>query len=354
MVDTSLTNSELRLLRQMLEIYSPSQQEAEVSAFLVEEMRRRGFTAYQDSVRNAIGVLGQGERTVVLLGHMDTVPGKIRVEEREGKLYGRGAVDAKGPLACFISAASRLKPDLTSLNLKLVVVGAVEEEAATSRGALQVRADFSPPDFCIIGEPSRWHSITLGYKGRLLLDYRLEIPLKHTAAAGKLVCEQAFDFWETIKVWCADFNQDKSAFEVLDPSIRSFNSQSDGLTEIAEMKLGFRLPVDFPVGEFRKFLTGAAGTALLSFSGGELAVRKEKSNSLVRAFLAAIRRWEGQPKFKVKTGTSDMNVVASSWTCPMLAYGPGDSALDHTPDEHIEIEEYARAVNVLESALRQL
>jgi LysW-gamma-L-lysine carboxypeptidase len=38
----------------------------------------------------------------------------------------------------------------------------------------------------------------------------------------------------------------------------------------------------------------------------------------------------------------------------MLAYGPGDSSLDHTPEEHIEIDEYARAIDVLESVLRLL
>ena len=101
-------------------------------------------------------------------------------------------------------------------------------------------------------------------------------------------------------------------------------------------------------------LVGASGGAELSFSGGELAVRNGKSNALVKAFLHSIRQHGGDPKFKVKTGTADMNVVAPHWPCPMLAYGPGDSSLDHTPEEHIEIEEYARAIDVLESVLRLL
>jgi len=56
----------------------------------------------------------------------------------------------------------------------------------------------------------------------------------------------------------------------------------------------------------------------------------------------------------LKTGTSDMNVVGPAWGCPLLAYGPGDSGLDHTPDEHIEIAEYLRAIDVLETALAQM
>lgn len=55
-----------------------------------------------------------------------------------------------------------------------------------------------------------------------------------------------------------------------------------------------------------------------------------------------------------KTGTSDMNVVSEVWNCPIIAYGPGDSRLDHTPDEHIDLDEYVRAVRVLELALQTL
>jgi LysW-gamma-L-lysine carboxypeptidase len=49
-----------------------------------------------------------------------------------------------------------------------------------------------------------------------------------------------------------------------------------------------------------------------------------------------------------------MNVVAPVWRCPILAYGPGDSALDHTPREHLDLDEYRRSIRVLERALDHL
>ena len=73
------------------------------------------------------------------------------------------------------------------------------------------------------------------------------------------------------------------------------------------------------------------GDATLELHGQEKAVRSDKNNGLVRAFLAGIRAEGGQPGFKVKTGTSDMNVLGPAWGCPIVAYGPGDSSLDHTP-----------------------
>jgi LysW-gamma-L-lysine carboxypeptidase len=55
--------------------------------------------------------------------------------------------------------------------------------------------------------------------------------------------------------------------------------------------------------------------------------------------------------FVLKTGTSDMNVVGPAWQCPIVAYGPGDSALDHTPNEHLPLDEYWKAVKVIEQTL---
>ena len=92
----------------------------------------------------------------------------------------------------------------------------------------------------------------------------------------------------------------------------------------------------------------------LSFRGGCRAYRGDKNNPLVRAFLKGVRASGGTPGFLLKTGTSDMNVAGPAWRCPILAYGPGDSSLDHTPDEHVEVAEYLRAIDVLEAALRQM
>ncbi len=349
-----VTDGELALLKQMIEIYSPSHEEVVLSTFLVEKMMSLGFEAHRDVAGNAIGVLGRGARTIILLGQIDTVPGQIPVELKDGRLYGRGSVDAKGSMACFISATARLKDHPAMRDKKVIIIGAVEEEAATSKGARQAVRDFVAPDFCIVGEPSSWNAITLGYKGRLLLDYELEISLKHTAGVGKLVCDQAVDFWNEVRDWASQFNEGKSTFDTLDPSIRAFNSENNGISEAARVKFGFRLPVAFPEQAFRDFLVQAAGRARVSFYGGETAVRMGKSNPLVKAFLQSIRNEGANPKFKVKTGTADMNVVAPHWQCPMVAFGPGDSSLDHTPQEHIEIAEYGRAVDVLESVLKIL
>ena len=154
-------------------------------------MSEWGLDAKVDASGSAVGQCGAGEQQLVLLGHIDTAPGEPPVR-REGRLlYGRGTVDAKGPLAAFAVAAARAG---ALARLTVTVIGAVEEEAATSAGAYHAVEQYRP-DFCIIGEPSGWSRITLGYKGRLLVDYCLERAMSHTAGQERGACEEAVAFW---------------------------------------------------------------------------------------------------------------------------------------------------------------
>jgi LysW-gamma-L-lysine carboxypeptidase len=349
--------------QELLEIYSPSHAEKEVAHFLVAKMKGWNFrTAYVDEAGNAVGEIGatpeQATRTIVLLGHIDTVPGFIPVQIMEDgdTIYGRGSVDAKGPFAAFVLGAAALanrQAELAAQGKRIVLVGAVEEEAASSKGARYAAGQYRP-DFCVIGEPSGWFAVTLGYKGRLLVDYELSRDTKHTAAEGPSACEEAVDFWNKVKAFATEFNQGKSIFEILQPSLRNFNSQANGFQEVAHLYIGFRLPVGFPAEDFKAQLEEWKGDAVISFSGEELPVRSEKNNPLVRAFLSAIRSEGGQPKFRYKTGTSDMNVLAPVWGCPILAYGPGDSSLDHTPNEHASLSELERGARIIERVLQEL
>lgn len=343
---------EHELLRRMLELYSPTGEEHEVAALLVESFRGAGLDAGCDEAGNFVGTLGSGPVEVMLLGHIDTVPGLIPVEERGGRLYGRGAVDAKGPMASFVSAALRLAAGGGPRNLRLTLVGAVEEEGS-SRGARNL-VDRYKPRYLVIGEPGGWESVVLGYKGSLRMSYVLERPTQHTARPEESVAATAVGFWNRLAEAAAARNEGKRVFDQLSPHVRSINTSSDGFIERVEMDISVRLPLDFGPEQVESLLPEWAEDARLEISYGDPAVKGSKNNPLVRAFLSGVRECGGQPVFKVKTGTSDMNVVVPRWGCDAVAYGPGDSDLDHTPHEHIELEEYCKAIEVLAAALKQL
>jgi LysW-gamma-L-lysine carboxypeptidase len=339
------------LLHELVSIPSPSTQEAWASSFLVDWLAEYGFEAHIDYSGSAVGVRGDGPRDVVLLGHIDTFPGEVPVRRVYGRLYGRGAVDAKGSLAAFAVAAARVAPPPGT---RWVVVGATEEEAATSRGARHVLTQFSP-ELCIIGEPSGWDRITLGYKGRLLVDWGWHGPLAHSAAPTPSPAERAVAFWRQVEAYAEEFNQGCGGiFTRLDASLRALNTQTDGTHGSAQMTIGLRLPPGLHPDDAQQALCLRQDGGCLAFRGAEVAFLATKRNPLTRAFLRAIRTQDGQPRFVTKTGTSDMNIVGPVWSCPIVAYGPGDSSLDHTPDEYIELADYQRAIRVLETALMML
>ena len=341
----------LPLLEGLLERYSPTGQEQEAAVFLVAQMRAAGLQASVDEVGNAVGVAGEGPETIMLLGHIDTVPGFIPVVRDGDRLNGRGAIDAKGPLACFAAAVARALPHVGKR--RLVVIGAVAEEG-DSHGARFIR-DRYQPTMTIIGEPSGWDRVTLGYKGSAWFAYEVRRALAHTAGQAESACEAAVAYWNRVSAWAQETNAGASrVFDQVSPTLRGMASDSDGFVEQARLQFGVRLPPGLNVEALDGALRGLLVEADLRLIDGIPAYRGEKNTPLVRAFLAAIRQAGGTPTFTVKTGTSDMNLVAPAWGTPILAYGPGDSSLDHTPQEHILISEYLRAVDVLTGVLTTL
>jgi LysW-gamma-L-lysine carboxypeptidase len=346
----------------LVKAYSPSGHEGPAVDFLVGRMQALHFTrSFADEAGNAVGVMGEGPRQIVLLGHIDTVPGEIPVRVENATqgapvLYGRGSVDAKGPLAAFTDAVAAAGP---VDGWQFVVIGAVGEEQ-DSPGA-QFVTPLYHPEFAIIGEPSRWERVTLGYKGSAWSKITVRRSLKHTAGQGESACEAAARVWEALRAWAAAFNADRPrAFDQVLPTLRGLNSGGDGFEEWASLQVGTRLPVDLPPESWYALLNQIPGVCetpglTIERNGFPIpAYQGEKNTPLVRAFLAGIRAAGGQPGFVLKTGTADLNIVAPAWGCPALAYGPGDSSLDHTPDEHLELQEYQRAANVVMSVLNRL
>lgn len=361
------------LLLELVKRYSPSTHEAPAVQYLVRWMSERGFEAYADGAGNAFGIRGatNAPHTLILLGHIDTFPGDIpvRVEKIDAQpidltsqpfsalsagyaLYGRGSVDAKGSLCTFAEAAAQATlPE----GWRVIVAGCVEEEIASGKGSSYVSEHFTP-DYCIIGEPSSSNRITLGYKGRVLIEYTLRREVAHTARPEPTVGALGSEFWQRVLDWADRENAGiDRIFDQLMPGLRSINTSSDYFNEMLSMHVSFRLPPRITPDDVVQALKAIAQPdGELKVSGEEIAYQSDRSNPLVRGLMGAIRAEGGQPGFVLKTGTSDMNTVAARWTCPIVAYGPGDSNLDHTPNEHLPLDEYDKAITTLKRFIEGL
>lgn len=349
-----------------------SGEEADVVTQVVTALQPYSREAFVDAAGNAVAVVGSGPLTITMLGHLDTAPGGFPVRWEDGRLYGRGSVDAKGSAVALavamVRSGARVREACT-----LRFIGAVEEEAPSSRGARHALAMYPKPDHLIVGEPSGCDAVTLGYKGTLRSELSCEEAMAHGARATSNAIERLLEALAQVRQWTlsatpADSDAGERWFDRLQLSVLALHGNDDGLMQTARASLVWRLPPAWPPAVLVQALNDLALPEGVRWSHAIAtavpAVRGNKNGALARAFRTAIRVAGRTPHSKVKTGTSDWNVVASvdaahavgaaPWMVDALAYGPGDANLDHTPNEHLELRELEVAVDTLLDVFERL
>jgi LysW-gamma-L-lysine carboxypeptidase len=337
---------EVGILRALVEAYSPSGHEAEAVQVFTDLATGLGLRTEVDGAGNAIARIGAGPPTVLFLGHIDTVEGELPVRVDGGRITGRGACDAKGPLAAALLAAARHDGPG-----ELCVVGAVGEER-DSPGARYL-VNRHPPDFLIVGEPSGWDAVTIGYRGSLSLALRIEGNRTHLSAPVETTVERGLSIARRLEEFCRD-RERPTAFASPTMKVHTIDTHRSGDHEAVEIGVNIRVPPGLPTDDvlafFRRRLEGVQHQVI----DRSEAVEVNPRNAVVRALCAGIRHEGARPRLLRKLGTSDLNVVAPAWRCPAAAYGPGDSHLDHTDREALEIRDLRRSIEILETAFARL
>jgi [amino group carrier protein]-lysine/ornithine hydrolase len=363
-----MSEQAVRFLTNLLGIYSPSGKEQDAANFIATEMKHMGFEVGIDSIGNVIGVIGKGEPVILLCGHMDTVAGHMPLRLDEGKIYARGAVDAKGPLAAMIMAAEAAGKD-PNFKGKILIASVVEEEA-TSKGVRHLITQGIDADYAIFGEPSGVENVTIGYKGQIQLKVTVKTETGHSSTPWLYdnALEKAYELWERIKAACT--------FPSIEPTETPFTAITVCLVRMvggrgnsvipfeAEMNLDIRVPIQYTTTQvhekMKKIIAGYQN------SNPKIDIKTQvldtvepfeanKASPVVHVLSSSVRKVLNKPATLMrKTGTGDMNILGKAMSLPIVTYGPGDGHLDHTVDEHIEIREYLQAIDVYKDFLLKL
>ena len=360
------------LLIDLVETPSPSGEEDAAAERLIAFFEAHDREVFRDEVGN---VRAPADDSVLLTSHVDTVPGEIpvRVEDdpddevlgeasesggsgADGDaadpdsrvLWGRGSVDATGPLASMAVAA---------VETGVSFVGVMQEET-DSAGAHFLVEDREAPGAVINGEPSGWDGITLGYRGLIAGTYVATSESGHTSRPEPNAIEHATSWWSAVREAVSEVGGDEfdPVFEQVTAKPVSIDggTSEDGLSVEATMDVQLRIPPSLDAGSLRELADGELDLGTVNWGTPIPPVMESPRTPVARALRGAIRRAEGDPRLLRKTGTSDMNVFAREWDCPMATYGPGDSDLDHAPDERLPLAEYHRAITVLTDAAADL
>lgn len=334
------------LLEALVRTPSPSGQEAEACQVLLDHLAAWGLEAWQDEAGNVHAARGpEGAPRVLLLGHIDTVPGQVPVRWEDGVLWGRGAVDAKGPLVSHALALASLEAP----ELRVELVAAVGEET-TSPGAFHL-AEGPEPSAVIIAEPTGLDTVGLGYKGCLRGRLVAEAEPTHPASGQATAAELALEAIDQLTAWTGNPARDPSVGETT-VRVTKLTTVHEAQAEQAVAELDLRFPG--PVPDLGPVEADLPPGVRLEMGRGLPGVRAERRGPVATALRGGILSEGGAPRAAVKTGSSDWNVVARRWRCPIAAYGPGDSSLDHTPDEHLPLDELLAAGRRLTAALAGL
>lgn len=353
------------LLKQMLEIYSPSGHEKKIADFLKEQLEELGFKNVRlDKAGNVFGEVGSGSPTVLLCGHMDTVPGRLPVKTEGDRIYGRGAVDAKPSLAAMISAASKLTDE--KIRGKLILAGVVDEEGR-GKGIRRIVKDNLKVDYAIFGEPSGVKNITIGYKGRLEVNIICETKPVHAATTGEVdnAIEKAFEVWSRVKAWSTK-RPPRSSFYSTTACLTGIlgGEASNVVPSWCALTVDVRFPPSLKAEKAVSELKEIIQSYKRENPDVELKMRledsvesfiAEKDSVLVKALTAAIEDTVGgSVRLLKKTGTGDMNIYANELEVQAVTYGPGNAQLSHTLDEYTEINEYLTSIEVYRKTVMKL
>jgi LysW-gamma-L-lysine carboxypeptidase len=337
------------LLERLVAIPSTAPDEGECAAALASFFEAHDREVFLDDVGN---VRAPADDSVLYTSHIDTVPGEIPVRIEEGErgpqLWGRGSVDAKGSLVALAVAAVRAGVSFAG------VVG----EEVDSRGARRLVEDRAAPGAVVNGEPSGWDGITLGYRGILSGTYRHSSESGHTSRPENNAIQDAIAWWSSVEERFGD-DDDAEAVPVFErvtpkPVAIEGGTADDGLAVETTLDVQLRVPPRYSTEEVRTLAEAELETGTVEWTDAIEPTMGSPRTPLARAFRAAIRGVDGDPRLLRKTGTADMNIYDGVWDCPMVSYGPGDSDLDHAPNEHLELRELDRAVAVLETVAAEL
>lgn len=352
----------IEILTRVLEEYTPSRSEASLANMIKDKsVNELGFEqANIDNVGNVLVTKGHGDPTILLCGHMDTVPGQIPVRIEDDYIYGRGASDAKASLIAMLLAASEFPKQRGTI----IFAGVVDEEG-NATGIKQLVKNRISVDYAIFGEPSGIDNITIGYKGRLALRLTCDVGFSAHASApwlAKNSIEEIFDFWHAIRLEIDRIGSTQNKGNRISCSLTEITggSSHNVTPQKCKITIDVRIPVTTSC-EKVLYIIKSIITQVALKKGVKANYRIEDitepfeadhTSPLVRALsLSILDVCKKRPTLLKKTGTGDMNILGNALKIPVVTYGPGDPHSSHTNNERINMAEYITSIEVFSRAL---
>jgi len=328
-------------------------------------------------VENLYARMGTKGPNLCFAGHTDVVPPgdetlwtspPFEPTVRDGKLYGRGAVDMKGGVAAFIAAAIRHQKaagDAPQGSISLLITG--DEEGDAINGTMKVldwlKERAETLDACIVGEPSNptalGDEIKIGRRGSLTCTLTVAGKQGHAAYPAKAdnpvpklihmlnrLCGQNIDDgtanFQPSNLEVTVMDVPNTAANVIPASaVATFNIRYNDLWDRNTISEWVRLQCEAAC-------HGRDISYDLTFAGtGDVFLTKP--GPLVDTMVQAVKQVTGKtPELTTTGGTSDARFIKD--LCPVIEFGLVNQTI-HMVDEHTEVADLEQLTKVYQTVI---
>ncbi len=322
----------LAFARALINIDSTTGREPAAGRWLSRELEQLGYSVVQQEVGDGrANVYATIDPPVVVFStHYDCVPPFFASRVEDGKLYGRGACDAKGILAAQVAAAERLRANGERRVGLLFVVG----EERGSDGAVVADATPGGSRFLINGEPTD-NRLGTGTRGVLRLRLRASGRAAHSATPehGESAIDKLIDGLVALR----------SIHLPSDPDLGS-TYYSIGLIE------GGIAPNVISPSASAEVLFRTVGPPEDILHAIQPLERLVTSEEILRVPVVKLHTVPGFPTEGFRF-TTDIPFLGR-WGTPLL-FGPGSILVAHTSNEHLDLGEFERAIGAYEQLAKE-
>ena len=314
---------------------------------------------------------GGSGRSLILNSHIDTEPWreeqhKWRVhplsgEMLDGKLYGRGSVDAKGQLMAAFTAVLALRDIGYEPSARLIVESVVDEEPG-GNGTLSLCAQGWSADAALVLEPPENH-VAFGHRGILGLGVTVKGKAGHGGAQG------------------SGDNAVLSASRlapILGESLRGWDGEGDAIYSPPTINVGrieggysiFTVPdactievgVRYAPGTYNQVLKHIRDHLVKNGIGADWsrhdgphcevfvhydAAEVSSDSMLVTSLCECVRLVDRTRGATVSPACCDARHFVNRFGVPAVTFGPGQLSVCHSVDEYLAVEQWLRAVDIL-------
>ena len=371
---------QIKLLRNIIKSRSLSGEEGDVADLIKKKMEELDYDRVTtDEFGNVLGLIGEGSPQLMLEAHMDTVEAgdeknwelePYSGDLRDGLVYGRGAVDMKGPLSSMIFGAANAKRRADEYAGSVAVACVVHEETMEGAAIEGLISKETKPDLVVLGEPSGL-DLCIGHRGRAVVNLNVGGKSAHASMPhlGRNAVLDLIDVIDSLrnKELGSDRRLGRETMALVDISC----SPGGGpvIPDRASAQLDFRIGRNTNEEEVINFvqesiedlpkITGEAEIpeiTLRCYTGKDLTYPFFfpawycYEENLIKKAKNAI---DFIPDTNVRTWgfSTDGIYTAGKANIPTIGFGPGDETLAHQPNERISIEELELATKGYEKLL---